>query len=186
MNLAKVYQEIESRKQQYWSWLADINPKQADILLSFAKDSFQQEARRREEIDTKGYWLLAASFAALGVAAVVAKPAVDGLSHRLHLIIGIGVAVVIASLLLAMSLVLWSIRLNRSWFPPNPELVLRPEIFTDNEIDLERDLAFHYLDNTSLNRRMDDNKARLLKRGQAFLFVAIATAAVIGTCRLVV
>ena len=184
MKLDSLYQDTNARKHQYWAWLKNINAKQAEVLLAFAKDAFEQEVRRGEQIDTKGNWLLAASFAALSLAAIVAKPAVDGLNHGLTVMIGIGVAIVIVSLFFAMSAVLWTIRVTRSWFPPNPELVLREEIITDNEIDMERDLALHYIDNFSLNRRVDDDKARLLKHGQMLLFCAIATAAFVGLCRL--
>jgi hypothetical protein len=184
MKLDSLYQDTNVRKHQYWAWLTNINAKQAEVLLAFAKDAFEQEARRGEQIDTKGNWLLAASFGALSLTAIVAKPAVDGLNHDLSLMIGIGVTIVIVCLLFAVSAVLWTIRVTRSWFPPNPELVLREEMITDNEIDMERDLALHYIDNFSLNRRVDDDKARLLKRGQMLLFCAIATAAFVGWCRL--
>jgi hypothetical protein len=184
MNMKIASQDVETNKRKYWTWLADINANQADTLLAFAKNAFEHEAKRGEQIDTKGNWLLGASFAALSLAAVISKPAVDGLSCVSRLTIGAGVAIVIVILVSAMSAVLWTIRVNRSWFPPNPELVLRPEILTDSEVDLKRDLALHYIDNFSLNRRVDDNKARLLKRSQALLFIAMAAAALVGIGRL--
>jgi lysylphosphatidylglycerol synthetase-like protein (DUF2156 family) len=106
MNLDRRFQDTDTTKHKYWSWLTNINAKQAEILLSFAKDAFEQEVRRGERIDTKGNWLLAASFAALSLAAIVAKPAVDGLNRDLHLIIGIGLVIVIVGLLCAMSAIL--------------------------------------------------------------------------------
>jgi hypothetical protein len=186
MKLLNIQKETDANKQRYWGWFADINANQATILLDFAKDAFQQEARRGEQIDTKGNWLLAASFAGMSLAATVARPATEGLGGCFHLVIAVGVTIVIVSLGLAMTAVLWAIKVNRSWFPPNPELVLRPEIITDDAIDLERDLALHYIDNASLNRRVDDNKARLLKRGQLLLFVAIVVAAIVGLSRMLV
>jgi hypothetical protein len=186
MQLSNIQKEARVNKQRYWELLQDIGPRQAELLLSFAKDAFVQEARRGEQIDTKGNWLLAASFAALSLAAVVAKPAVDGLNGCIHLTIGIGIGIVIVGLGFAMTAILWTIKVTRSWFPPNPDLVLRAEVITDNDIDLERDLILHYLDNVCLNRRVDDNKARLLKRGQLFMFAAIFIASMVGIARMFV
>lgn len=89
MNLADIQNETSANKQHYWGWLKDINAKQAEILLDFAKDAFEQEAKRGEQIDTKGNWLLGTSFAALSLATIVAPPAVRGLDptfpcHRPH------------------------------------------------------------------------------------------------------
>jgi hypothetical protein len=182
-----IVRDIEANKQKYWSWLTNINISQADTLLSFARDAFDYEARRGEQIDTKANWLQGGAFAALSLAVIVSKTAVDGLkSGPSRLVIETGVAVVIGVLFCSIIAVLWTIRVNRNWFPPNPELVLRPEILTDNETDLKRDLALHYIDNFSLNRRMDDNKARLLKRGQVLLFLAAFATTIVGFVRLLI
>lgn len=61
---------------------------------------------------------------------------------------------------------------------------MRQAIITDNEVDLERDLALHYFDNVSLNRCVDNTEARLLKRGQFAFFIAMLGVAIVGLCRL--
>lgn len=184
MNLTDIQNETHANKQHYWAWLKDINAKQAEVLLDFAKDAFEQEAKRGEQIDTKGNWLLGASFAALSLATIVAPPAVRGLDPPFHAIVLAAITVVIVSLVFAMVMILWTIRVSRSWFPPNPSLIMRQAIITDNEVDLERDLALHYFDNVSLNRHVDNTKAQLLKRGQGAFFIAMLGVAIVGLCRM--
>jgi len=185
MNLSAIQKQVTAEKESYWKWFINISPRQADILLAFAKDAFDQEAKRGDQIDAKGNALLITSLAILTLAATVAKPALDRLSGcALPIIFGVGIAIVILNLIIAMICTLWAIRVNRSWFPPNPKLILREEVITDDDIDLSRDLVLHYLDNVRLNRFVDDNKARLLKRGQAFLLAGVALGAFVGLCRM--
>jgi hypothetical protein len=186
MNLADIRKETAANKQRFWGWLTDINARQADVLLEFAKDAFEQEARRGEQIDTKGNWLLAASFAGLSLAATVAKSAVEGLASCNYSVVAFGILGVVLILTAASGFALRSVKINRSWFPPNPELILRPAILTGDGIDLERDLILHYIDNYSSNRRIDDNKAALLKRSQWFMFAALAVAVLVGMIRMFV
>jgi hypothetical protein len=153
MNLTDIRSEMQVNKQHQWEWMRDLTSRQADLLFTFARDAFDQEGKRGEHLDSKGNWILAACLGGMSLVAVAGRAIVAGLSPDLYFIIATGIVLAVVSFTLAAVWIVWGIRVNRGWFPPNPELVLRPDIFTDNDQHLARDIILHYV-----RRPSDDQK----------------------------
>jgi hypothetical protein len=186
MKLEAILKETDARKLQYWEGLKDVKTDQATLLLAFVQDAFREDARRTEHIDQKGNWLLSACFTAVGVMAVFSKSAIDGVQGCGLALLVVLILAVFACLVAAIFSVSWGIRVNATWFQPNPDLVLRKEIFEAEPPEIQIELITHYAQNFSLNAGVSQNKATSVCRGQWFLLVAIGIAVLLGATRMFV
>ena len=117
---------------------------------------------------------------------IFSKPAIDGVKGcGLTLMVAMILAV-FSSLVVAILCVSWGIRVNATWFQPNPDLFLRKEIFEAEPAQIQTDMIIHYAQNFGLNAFVSQNKAKLVRRGQWALLVAIGIAVLLGATRIFV
>jgi len=184
MKLEHIREQIRTAKHLYYGWLSDITPEQGTLLLAFVRDAFDKENGRGDILDQKGNWILAASLAGLAGITATAKSFLGGLQGWAYSFTVAALIAVVFTLMLAGMFVIWGMRVRAAWGPPNPELILRPEILNAEYRYLQRDLILHYTENFMSNRRVSDGKAAMLQRGQWSLLTAFALTVLIGIGRL--
>jgi hypothetical protein len=159
----------------YLRRLRGMTSEHAEVIVPAVKAAFDEQTERADHLDSKGDRIVAASVAALGAFAALAKTA--SLNHPQAFGSGPGWKLMLAgivALFLAAIAGLAGLFITRGWFGSTPGAFIDDGIIRKDDVTyLQLHLALHYLDCFERNAAAADRKATAIQVAQVLLVIGV-------------